>query len=271
MKRSIFLLIGATAASACGDGGYPYGYGWDSSEIVFGIVESTDQATGEATTRAGYEYLGLANKGGWATVLSRSGEDGTCIYEDLDRRIGRPHVGDGGRARWVGGTLPPEGLVVNANEPDPELAGRAFVPGKPLAFDIDFGFGLPEIPAVPMHAPRTELTTIEPPAGELSVDAASHLAFAWRSGATPDLPSNVMVALDTEDETGRGAEVRCFFDEKEGRGAVPPALLQRLGASGTKGTVRIATHRQVTVIANGGWLVYVVGAIVHREQPFVIR
>ncbi len=277
MRKGIYLLIGGAAAvvtAACGDGHGHHGHGYDESGIVFGISQAIDPASGKTTTRAGYEYLELARKGGWSTTLRREGDDGVCIYEELDRRVGRPNVGDGGRARWSGGALPPGGLVVNANEEDAKLDGAAFAPGSTLSFAVDFGFAIPDIPPVPVAAPRSELAIVAPAAGELTVDPATGLAFEWSAGRTEDHPSRVMVALETEDADGQGGrrnEVRCFFDEEDGRGAIPSAFVERLGGPGTKGVVQIASHRQVTVFARGGWTVYVVGAIVHREQPFVLK
>ncbi len=273
MRKGIFLLIAGVAAvatAACGDG-HDHRYGYDESGIVFGISQSIDPETGKPTTRAGYEYLELARKGGWSTSLSRAGDDGVCIFEELDRRLGRPNVGDGGRARWSGGGLPRDGLVVNANEDDAKIDGPAFTPGSTLSFGVDFGFGIPDVPSVPIASPRTELAIAAPPAGDLTIDPAGDLGFEWSAGRTADHPSRVMVALETEDGEGRGNEVRCFFDEEETRGAIPKALIQRLGGPGTKGVVQIATHRQVTVFARGGWTIYVVGAIFHREQPFVLK
>lgn len=273
MRKLGTFVIGAVAAAtaACGDGHDHHGWGYDESAIVFGISQSIDPATGKPATRAGYEYLELARKGGWATTLARAGEDGVCIFEELDRRIGRPNVGDGGRARWNGGGLPRDGLVVNANQDDPRIDAPAFTPGSMLTFSVDFGFGIPDIPAVPLASPRTELGIVAPAAGDLTIDATSDLAVAWTAGRTADHPSRVMVALETGDGDARGKEVRCFFDEEETRGAIPKALLAKLGAPGTKGVVQIATHRQVSVLARGGWTIYVVGTIGHREQPFTLK
>lgn len=274
MRMIPFLLIGVAAAAttvACGHDHDRYGRGGYESGIVFGISQSTDPATGATTTRAGYEYLELARKGGWRTAFSPAGDDGVCFYEELDRRIGRPHVGDGGRARFAGGALPGEGLVVAANEDEPQHAGPAFGPGDTLVFDVEHGFAIPNIGAVTMRAPRTVLAIAVPPPGELSVDPAADLAFEWSPGETEDRPSRVMVAVETEEADGRGREVRCFYDEDVLRGVIPSGFIGRLGGSGTKGVVQIATHRQVTIFARGGWTIYVVGAIFHREQPFVLK
>lgn len=264
-------MLGATAAAvtaACGDGHSHRGRGGGSG-IVFGISQKTDPETGKVTSRAGYEYLELARKGGWATSLARLGDDGVCIFEELDRRLGRPHVGDGGRAHFDGGRLPREGLVMNANEEDPELDGRAFLPGGELSFSVDFGFGIPDIPGVPLLSPRGDLAVVAPPAGDLSLDPTRELDVAWSVPTSADRPSRVMVALETEDADGRGNEVRCFFDEDVRAGVIPSSMIRKLGGAGTKGVVQIASHRQVSVLTRGGWTVYVIGAIFHRAQPFV--
>jgi hypothetical protein len=272
MRTRVFVLLGLAASAAlvaCGPDHHGYGYG-SGSGIVFGISQSIDPASGETTTRAGYEYLELARKGGWATTIADAG-DGVCIFEELDRRVGRPHVGDGGRARFSGGSLPREGLIVNANEEEPRHAGAAFEPAGALVFDVDHGFGLPNISPIALPAPRTQLEVLAPEPGELALDPSVDLGFEWDALVDIlDHPSRVMVALETEEPDGRGKEVRCFYDDADGRGVIPSRFISQLGGSGTKGVVQVATHRQVNIYARGGWTVYVVGAVYHREQPFML-
>jgi len=261
MRRAAVLFAGFLAMAGCSDDD-----GWssyDDNEIVFGITQKG------TTTTAGYEYLSLAHRGGWSTDVMRAGTDGVCIHETLDRRIGKPNVGDGGRARFSGGLLPPAGLVVNANEDDVKLDAAAFGPGKELVFGVDEGFALPPFGPIPLLSPRTAITVTAPAAStdELPVDTTKDLGFAWTVVDTPnDAPSRVMTSIDTDKE-----EVRCFFDEDATSGAMPASFLALLGAAGTKGTLSVATHRQVTVIARGGWTIYVVAAISQREQPIILR
>lgn len=266
----LFATAAAASAVACGHDHDGYGPG-SGSGIVFGISQSIDEATGKTVTRAGYEYLELARKGGWATTIADAGEDGVCIFEELDRRVGRPHVGDGGRARFAGSPLPRGGLLVNANEDEPKHEGPAFEPAGTLVFDVDHGFALPNITPIALPSPRTRLEVVAPPPGELALDPSIDLGFEWNADVDElDHPSRVMVALETEEPDGRGKEVRCFYEDAEGRGAIPSRFISQLGGSGTRGALQIATHRQVNIYARGGWTVYVVGAVFHREQPFVL-
>lgn len=268
MRTIAFLLVATAAlgvsASGCGSDDDSWG---DESSIVFGISQSTD-ASGKTTTTAGYEYLSLAKRGGWSTSVEMLRHDAVCIYEDLDKRIGKPNVGDGGRARFAGGSLPSD-LVIDANGDDVKVDGAAFAKGQAVLFDVEGGFGLPPIGTLRLYTPTTDLSVTAPADGELSVDPKTDLTVTWTSNA-PEPISRVMVALDVDDGNGKGRELRCFYDEQDGRGIVPSSSLAQLGPPGTKGKVQIASHRQVNVFARGGWTVYVVGTIQQREQPFAI-
>ena len=257
MKRLLLFLL--LAACDSNDGWDHY----DDNEIVFGITQKG------TTTTAGYEYLSLAHRGGWSTDVMRAGNEGVCIHETLDRRIGKPNVGDGGRARFSGGLLPPAGLVVNANEDDAKVDTAAFAPGKEVVFGVDEGFALPPFGPIPLLSPRTAITVTAPAAStdDLAVDSTKDLGLSWTVVDTPnDAPSRVMTSIETDNE-----EVRCFFDADASAGAMPSSFLKLLGPAGTKGTLSVATHRQVTVIARGGWTIYVVGAISQLEQAIVLR
>lgn len=284
MRSTFLLLLAATATAtttvaACGRGDeydrYRRGQG---SEIVFGIEQRTDAQTGKPVSVAGHEYLSLANRGGRSVSVDWVSDGDVCIHEELNRRIGRPNVGDGGRARFTGGAIPGDGLVIEANGPDePKLEGNAFVPGQSLTFDVDFGFALPDLPSVRLASPNPHLTVTTPAeTGELAVDVTKDSSFAWSPSlidemVSPQARERVMVAFETDDDQDRGNQVRCFYDEQDGAGVIPTKWLSLIGAKGTKGTLTIASHRQVDTYARGGWLVYVVGKIVLREQRFVVQ
>lgn len=275
------LAVGVAAAvSACGcdDDGYGRGYRSNGSSIVFGISESKDPQTGKVVTEAGHEYLTLANRGGSRVTMAEVSQDDVCIHELQDRRIGRPHVGDGGRARFTGSAIPGEGLVIDANGPnEPRLDGNAFRGEDPVTFGVDFGFALPQFGDVRLPAPNRRLKIDQPADGELTVDVTKESSVAW----SPDLIDEVvspatrrerfMVSYETDHAQDHGSNVRCFYDEKDGKGVIPSKWLSLLGPAGTKGTITYASHRQVEVYARGGWLIYVVGTIVLREQRFVVQ
>lgn len=285
MRSTSFSFLGlvlgvAASVTACGcdDDGYGRGrYRSNGSSIVFGISESKDPQTGKIVTKAGHEYLSLANRGGSKVTVAEVSHDDVCIHEQLDRRIGRPHVGDGGRARFTGGAIPGDGLLIDANGPEePKLDGQAFR-GEPLTFGVDFGFALPEFGSVRLPAPNANLE-IDQPSGsaELAIDVTKDASVAWSPSLIDEMVSNdrrerFMVSYETDDEQEHGTNVRCFYDEKDGAGVIPSKWLSLIGPSGTKGTITFASHRQVEVFARGGWLIYVVGTVVLREQRFVVQ
>lgn len=274
--RGRFLLLAPVvlAAVACGD--YDDGHWYSDNEIVFGIRQKVS-AVGATEVVAGYEYLGLANKGGWVTNVFRDGDgDGTCYFERFDNRLGQPRV-ESGVATWTGGNLPRSGLTILANQPEPtRLQGEGWQATDELTFDVT-GFAMPKIRAVTMNAPRVELgpTTIAPAlaegATELSLNAADDVGVTWPA---VDAPARVMVSLETEETNGPGGEVRCFGTPRSGSAVIPAKWVARLFSSvdpgaPIKGRLEIASHRQVTYHTRGSWTVYVVATTVHREQTFV--
>jgi hypothetical protein len=273
------LVLGvATTVTACGCDDSGYGrYRSNGSSIVFGISESTD-ANGKTVTKAGHEYLSLANRGGSKMTMAEVSHDDVCIHEVLDRRIGRPHVGDGGRARFIGGKIPGDGLAIDANGPnEPMLEGPAFWGDDPLTFVVDHGFALPPFGNVALPSPNRRLKIDQPEAsGELSVDVTKDTTVAWSPDIIIEFPKTsahdrFMVSYETDDDQDHGNNVRCFYDEKDGAGVIPSKWLSLIGSAGTKGTITYASHRQREVFARGGWLIYVVGTIVVREQRFVVQ
>lgn len=282
MRSTLLRLIGfagfvAASVIACDDGDYHRRSRANGSSIVFGISESKD-ANGKTVTKAGHEYLSLANRGGSKVTMAEVSQDDVCILEELDHRIGRPNVGDGGRARFTGGAIPGDGLVIDANGPnEPTLDGNAFRGDDPLTFGVDFGFALPEFGRVSLPAPNAHLKVDQPANDpELAVDVTKDATVAWSPDVIDERVSEsrrarFMVSYETDDEQGHGNNVRCFYDEKDGSGVIPAKWLALIGPKGTKGTVTYASHRQVEVFARGGWLIYVVGTIALREQRFVVQ
>jgi hypothetical protein len=277
--RSRFLLLASVIASVsvvgCMDHDH-YGYD-DDNEIVFGIRQKVD-ADGNKHVSAGYEFLALAKKGGWVTNAFRDGDgEGTCYFERFDHRLGKPRV-ESGVATFKGAGLPAPGLQVLANQPEPaKLEGTGWSTGEVLTFDAA-GFAMPDIRPVTMKAPRTELaiTGVTPAVAqgstELSLKPTDSIAVTW-TPIEDERSTRVMVALETDEEKGPGGEVRCFGSGKSGSAIIPSEWVARLFSSvdpstPVNGRLEIATHRQVTVRARGGWTVYVVATTVHREQSF---
>ena len=278
--RGRFLLAPVVIlAAACGnyDDGY---YGYSDNEIVFGISQRVvDPASGKTEVRAGYEFLGLAHKGGWVANVFRDGDgEGTCYYENYGYRLGQPHV-ESGVAIWTGGKLPEAGLQVLANQRDPvKLEGAGWGSDDTLTFDVS-GFAMPRLQTVTMNAPRTELeiTAITPSlaegANELSIKATDDVAVTWTPPAS-SAATRVMVTLETEDETGGAAGgVRCFGTSSSGSAVIPSKWVARLFSSveadkPIKGRLGVSSHRQVTYYARGSWTAYIVATNQHREQPF---
>ena len=277
----LVLVLGVAAtvtACGCDDDGYGRGrHRSNGSSIVFGISESKDAATGKTVTKAGHEYLTLANRGGSRVTMAEVSQDDVCIHEQQDRRIGRPHVGDGGRARFTGSAIPGEGLFIDANGPnEPTFEGNAFRGEDPVTFGVDFGFALPEFGSVRLPAPNRHLKIDQPADGELTVDVTKENTVAWSPDLIDEMVSDkgrarFMVSYETDHDQDHGNNVRCFYDEKDGAGVIPSKWLSLIGPAGTKGTITYASHRQVEVFARGGWLIYVVGTIVLREQRFVVQ
>jgi hypothetical protein len=269
---SIRLLLLAPAiaciVAACGDG-YPQ-RGYDDNSIVFGISQKKD-ASGKVETRAGYEFLELANKTGWETHVLFD-DNATCIFERLEKRLGKPRV-ESGAASFTGAALPTNGVAIPANSDDIVVQeGSGWKTNDVLFFEAS-GFAMPTVPPQRMRAPAAELTiSAPPPEGELTIKASEDFTVSW-TAAAEEFPSKVMVALETEEPDGRSGEVRCFYNASESSGVVPKLWLTRLLSSipaeqPIKGKVQIATHRQLTLYARGAWTIYVVATTMHREQPF---
>ena len=274
------ILTLGLAASLAGCEGDEYGR-WghrNDSEIVFGIAQKKN-ADGKLSTSMGYEFLDVLDSG-WSAVglVSR---DRACWAERLDGRLGRPRV-EGGVATFEGGSLPANGIAVIANREDdlvldaPAWAGS----GDRLTFQAK-GFAMPNIGPQTMSPPSTELALLAPadPAAEVAVNtSANELEIAWTPAGNAGKFEAVVASLVAVPEgapDSRGVELRCFFDHDTGKGRLPKALVTRfaalVGGSGViKGKLHVATHRQLTIHADGGWTVYVVASVDQREQPFAL-
>jgi hypothetical protein len=260
---------------------------WDSStdsEIVFGISQSKN-AEGKVSTSVGYEFLDVLDNG-WSTI-GQITKGRSCWAERLDDRLGQPRV-EGGVATFQGGALPDKGIAVVANQPDDLVldAPAWQTGGDALTFEAK-GFAMPNIGPATIYAPTIELALVSPAlptdaAPELAIDgkAADPLGIEWTVGEETVGPRETVVAalvvVPEETPTARGVELRCFFDRRAGKGAFPQAMITRftglVGGAGNpiKGKLRIATHRQLTIHARGGWTVYVVASVDQREQPFAM-
>jgi hypothetical protein len=250
------------------------------SEIVFGINQSVN-AEGTTTTSVGYEYLDVLNHG-WSTRGFVSG-DRSCWAERLDGRLGQPKV-EGGVALFKGGSLPAGGIAVIANRGDElTLDGPAWTSTEEaLTFEAR-GFAMPEIAPARLRVPSLDLTIVAPAdaAAEVPVRLDAELEVGWAPVDAITPRENVVASLVAvpEGEPGsRGVELRCFFEREAGVGRFPTKLMERFVAlaegvpgGAVKGKLRIATHRQLTIFADGGWTVYVVASVDQREQPFVLQ
>jgi len=271
------LGLAASLAGCEGDEYGPWGHRNDS-EIVFGIAQKKN-ADGKLTTSVGYEFLDVLDSG-WSAVglVSR---DRSCWAERLDGRLGRPRV-EGGVATFEGGSLPANGIAVIANRDEdlvldaPAWAGS----GDRITFQAK-GFAMPTIGPKTLSPPSTELALLAPAdaAAEVAVNtSANELEIAWTPAATAGKREGVvasLVAIPENAPDSRGVELRCFFDHDTGKGKLPQALVTRfaalVGGSGViKGKLHVATHRQLTIHADGGWTVYVVASVDQREQPFAL-
>jgi hypothetical protein len=272
------IVIGLAAAVAgCDDFDDGY-YGHGENEIVFGIRQRVEPTTGKTELSAGYEFLGLANKGGWVTNVFRDGDgDGTCYFERYDDRLGPLRV-ESGVATWSGGKLPENGLQVLANQTEPtKLEAQGWGADDILTFDVT-GFAMPRLSAVHMNAPRMDLaiTGIVPAvaegASEATIKPSDDVGVTWTP--TPrESATRVMVTLETEEEGSAGGGVRCFASSHSGSVVIPAKWVARLFSSvdpakPIQGHVAVASHKQVTYYAKGGWTAYIVATTEHRAQPF---
>lgn len=270
---------------------------WSSgngNEIVFGIQQDKSVA-------ADYDFVGLDGHGGSVAWAFRDGDGrGQCWFENLDDRLGKPHV-DNGTARWSGGTLgspPGDGLLVLANQPD---ATKQATPGWASTDILSFtaeGFAMPPLDRVSMRAPLVELTVgaIAPAPdanGALAIKPSSDVSVAWTPPAD-ETASRILVTLETDH-----ANVRCFDYAETGSIVVPARWIAQLFPTGTAsdggtpavgdassdasvdggtpsaagtpvitGHLTIASHRQSTTFAPGDWTVYAVATSVHRDIAF---
>jgi hypothetical protein len=281
MKYRHSFFAGLAVASLAGTVGCD-GHGFDhdrysDSEIVFGINQSK-AADGKVITSVGYEHLDVRDSG-WSTrgFVSR---DRSCWSERLDDRLGQPRV-DGGVAKFEGGLLPAGGIAVVANRAeDLTLEGPAWTnAGDSLVFEAK-GFAMPEITPAKLVLPSTGLTIVSPAdaAAEVPVSLQTELEVAWDKGDASTTRENVVASIVATPEgqpDARGVELRCFFDRSAGTGRFPQKMMDRfatlVGPGAIKGKLRIATHRQLTILANGGWTVYVVATADQREQPFTLQ
>jgi hypothetical protein len=252
---------------------------WDDSSIVFGI-DQTRGADGKVTTSVGYEMLDLRDHGWSARGFTSA--DRSCWAERLDDRLGQPRVA-GGVATFQGGLLPANGIAVVANRGDDlTLDGAAWTSaGETLTF-ASKGFAMPDIPPSPVVVPSLGLAIVTPAdaAAEVPVRVDQELEVAWTPSDEAAPHENVvasLTAVPADQPNARGVELRCFFDRTAGTGRFPTRLLQRFAtlvgtAPGAtlKGKLHVATHRQLTIFADGGWTVYVVATAEQREQPFAL-
>jgi len=255
----------------------------NGNEIVFGISQSKG-ADGTVRSAVGYEFLDVQSRG-WSTVgwVSR---DRACWAERLDGRLGQPRV-EGGVATFQGGALPDKGIAVVANRSeDLVLDGPAWrAGGDALRFEAK-GFAMPNIGPQTLYAPSPELALSKPAApaeeaAELAIDAKAEqgLEIGWTVSEPTTGPRESVVAslVAGDSPASRGVELRCFFDRGVGTGTFPQALITRFvglvgaGTDPIKGTLHIATHRQLTIHAAGGWTVYVVATVDQRSQPFALQ
>jgi len=279
--KSWFVMALLAAASLTGGGCVidEHHHGRSSDlEIVFGISQAR-RADGKVVTTAGYEFLDVLQHR-WSTY-GYVAKDRRCWAEKLDTRLGQPRV-EGGVALFKGGLLPAGGVAVVANKADDTvLEAPAWERGGDTLTFESKGFAMPDIDPARLRVPSPDLA-ITAPAGDatvtLTTPATDELEVAWDPGAAP-AEESVVAAFVTEPADGsRGVELRCFFDRPDGKGRFPKALVDRVaslagltGPGEVKGKLRVGTHRQLTILADGGWIVYVVATAPQREQPFVLN
>lgn len=255
-----------------------YRHGGDS-EIVFGI-EQKKNTDGKLVTAVGYEFLDVRSHGWSARGFVTN--DRSCWAERLDDRLGQPRVA-GGVATFEGGLLPAGGIAVVANRADDLLFDApAWKGGEHLTFEAR-GFAMPQIRPSKILVPSLDLAITSPVAPtdnapELPVPAARELEITWDGAALDENVVVSLVASPASEPAARGVELRCFFDRSAGKGVFPQGMMDRFVAllgqpssEPVKGKLHIATHRQLTIFADGGWTVYVVASVDQREQPFVLQ
>jgi hypothetical protein len=272
-----FVFVSLAAVAGCSDDDHGR---FEVNEILFGVEQRPDPS-GTVVT-GGYEFLGLAKRGGWGLTSSwgqdkpgakifRDGDgDGRCMLERLGQRLG-PQPVDNGVAVFSGAKLPPSGVQILANQPDPKVAAQGWTTGDKLTFEVS-GFAMPYVSSFRMTAPRTELDDITiVPAVSGIPSASGDVAFSWKP-VLDEEGSRVMVAVRIDDGKG-GSEVRCFDDGASGHSVIPQRWITELFATTepgkpVSGHVTVATHRQVTVYAQSHWIAYVVATTIFRDEPF---
>jgi hypothetical protein len=290
LSRSLLFTLGSLLASlaggvaGCDDGGEHRGRHrhFDDNSIVFGL-DQTRSADGKITTSVGYEMIDVLGHGSRARGVVTA--DSSCWAENLDDRLGQPHV-EGGVAIFRGGLLPAQGVAVIANRPDDlTLDGPAWTnAGDPLTFESK-GFVMPDVAPSTITMPSQTLPLTAPvdAAAEVALTAAQDFTVTWAASDAGAPSENVVVSLTAlpagaagaagAAANARGTELRCFFDRTAGTGTIPSQLVGRFhdllgGAPAIKGKLRIATHQQLTIFARGGWTVYVVATAEQRDQSF---
>lgn len=256
MRRAPFLVLAPfLAVASCGR---PPSRRADN-EILFAIRQEANATT------AKWELLTLSHRGQIQEHVDDESDDADCYFEALDDRVGPLHV-ERGVATFRSPRLPDEGLTIVANEPPPRIDAIAWRTGDELAFEAN-GFAMPPPPPVRFPAPPAELEVLAPVDGALTIDDGD-LEVLWRPPPrTTD--ARVVVTIDTE-ARDRAA---CFFASAPGHGTIPRALLALLRArsAATRGTLAIATHRQLGLPRPGSWMVYVVATHEARTQPITLN
>jgi hypothetical protein len=250
MRRPLLPFAFAFVFLAVVSCGRPPRHERAENEILFTITQSS------TSTEARWQFLTLSNDG---QVQERW--DDECYYEPLEERLGELRVEDG-TATWKTPLYADEGLVLRANQANAQIDRRVWRTGDSLSFDAR-GFAMPEPKPLTFDAPPAELEVLAPIAGDLRV--GEELEILWRPPPQSTL-ARVVAQLDSESED----RIICFFEAAGGHGSIPHGLVEVLRArSGSKaGTLKIGTHRQLSVPGPDRWFIYVVASHIARSQPF---
>lgn len=220
------------------------------NEILFTLTQTS------SSTDARWQFLTLDDDG---QVQDRW--DDECYFEPLDERRGDLRVEDG-VATWKTPRLAKEGIVLRANEAHTHVERRAWNTGDAVSFDAH-GFAMPEPKPLTFDAPPAELDVIAPIAGEIAI--GGELEVLWRPPPGESF-ARVVVQLDSDSDD----RIICFFGAPGGHGAIPGGLVDVLRARSRSksGTLKIGTHRQVSIPGPDRWFIYVVASHIARSQPF---